>query len=86
MGLLAPLKQVFSFTYKTKLDNDLYEHELDHVFVGVSDNKPVINQEEVASYRYVSTERLAQEIKKTPELFTVWFKILFNRVIQENIL
>ena len=31
MGMICDLKFKFNFTYKAKLDNNLYEHELDHV-------------------------------------------------------
>ena len=39
MGMACSLKEQFSFIYKAKLDNDLFEHELDHVFFGKS-NEP----------------------------------------------
>ena len=36
MGMICDLKFKFNFIYKAKLDNNLYEHELDHVFFGFS--------------------------------------------------
>ena len=35
MGMSCSLTEEFSFIYKAKLDNDLYEHELDHVLFGI---------------------------------------------------
>ena len=46
------LTEEFTFIYKAKLDNDLYEHELDHVLNGTTDLLPQINKEELADYKY----------------------------------
>ena len=54
MGMSCVLTEEFSFIYKAKLDNDLYEHELDHVLFGTTDLLPQINKEEVADYKYSS--------------------------------
>ena len=81
MGLSATLIKLFSFQYKADLDNNLIENELDHVFMGYSDALPNINKEEVESYRYASSNDLALEIKNSPEIFTAWFKLLFEKVL-----
>ena len=36
MGIETPLYETFSFIYKAELDNNLTEHEFDHVFFGES--------------------------------------------------
>ncbi len=78
MGMSCNMKPVFSFIYRAELDHNLSEHELDHVLVGVSDDLPVINPEEVNSYKYMSLESLEQDIKLRPENYTEWFKICLN--------
>ena len=83
MGMESPLEKKFSFVYRADLDGDMIEHELDHVFFGVTNNLPEINKEEVASYRYVSTEDLQTEMNMFPDQFTEWFKMLFERVKME---
>ena len=80
MGLKADLVEVFNFTYKEPLDNELTEHELDHVFFGVSDDKPVINIDEVDDWKYISFNELQADIEKKPENYTVWFLKIFERV------
>ena len=80
MGIAADLKELFSFKYHAELDNELIEHELDHVFVGCSDEIPVPNPEEVAHYRYLKIAQLKKELSKHPEHFTAWFRLLFQRV------
>jgi isopentenyl-diphosphate delta-isomerase len=80
MGMSAPLEHKLSFIYKTPFDNGLTEHELDHVYFGTSDNLPLINTNEVDSYRYVSIPELKKEIAAHPENFTSWFKIVLEKV------
>lgn len=81
MGLVTPLRKVFEYTYYAKLDSDLFEHEFDHIFVGQTDELPVINPDEVANFRYVSLHDLQGEVDRYPERFTEWFKMLFNPVV-----
>ena len=34
LGFTAPIHKIFSFTYRALVENDLTEHEFDHVFAG----------------------------------------------------
>ena len=81
MGMECELKELFSFIYKADVMQGLTEHEFDHVFVGVTDATPIINKDEVESYRYATIEDIKSEIEKHPENFTAWFKIAFNQLI-----
>ena len=80
MGLKAELREVFSFKYIQELENNLTEHEYDHVFVGYSDELPVPNPDEVMDYKYISYQDLLQEVAESPEKFTAWFKMIYERV------
>ena len=79
MGLYCQAKPLFHFIYRSEFSNSLIEHELDHVCVGYSDQLPNINDDEVASYRYISTDALEFELKAYPEHFTVWFRICYEQ-------
>lgn len=80
MGFDCHFSEAFSFIYKAPFSNELTEHEYDHVFIGISDMKPVLNKEEAASYRMVKIEDIRNEMNEDPEKFSVWFKIAFDRV------
>ena len=84
MGMSCALTEEFTFIYKAKLDNDLYEHELDHVLFGTTDLLPQINKEEVAGYKYSSFQDIQQEMNDYPEKYTAWFKICFDEVIKKR--
>ena len=82
MGLKAELTEKFHFIYREPLDNDLTEYELDHVFVGVSNQVPNINTNEVLSYKYIAYDDLKKDIETNPDNYTVWFLKIVDRVNQ----
>jgi len=83
MGFNTDLKEVFSFVYKAPFDNGLTEHELDHVMVGYYENEPKINKDEVEAYRWMTLEDVKTDIEKNPQIYTAWFKIIFNESYQK---
>ncbi|MDB0599930.1 isopentenyl-diphosphate Delta-isomerase [Tenacibaculum maritimum] len=78
MGFTCELEEVFWFIYKAPFDNGLTEHELDHVMIGRYNDKPIINKEEVAAYKWMRLEEVKEDIKKKPAIYTEWFKIIFK--------
>ncbi len=76
MGFDCKLQKIFHFIYCRPLDNQLTEHELDHVFIGFYDDKPKINKEEVENYQWINPVELFDSIKNNPSLYTEWFKII----------
>jgi len=80
MGMYAKLKEIFHFIYREPIDNKLTEYELDHVFVGISDEQPNINTNEVLNWKYVAYSELKKDIGKAPEKYTVWFLKIVERV------
>ena len=79
MGFTAELKELFSFIYKAPFDNGLTEHELDHVMIGYYNEAPQINPEEVESWKWMSIEAVKEDMEVHPEIYTVWFKIIFDK-------
>jgi len=79
MGFVCELKELFSFIYKAPFDNGLTEHELDHVMIGTYQDAPVINPEEVESYKWMTLEAVKNDMEKQPEIYTEWFKIIFDK-------
>lgn len=81
MGMVCDLQYLFNFTYRADFEDGLTEHELDHVFFGLSDKLPLINRSEVESYRYVDLNSLKTDIELHPELYTAWLKICLEKVM-----
>ena len=78
MGIKTSLRKVYNFIYKAELDNQLTEHEFDHVFYGVCDNDPILNKDEAEDFKWVDMETLNNDIMKNEDNYTVWFKIAFE--------
>ena len=83
MGFVTEIKEVFSFIYKAPFDNGLTEHELDHVMVGSFEDAPNINKEEVESYKWMTLEDVKSDIENNPEIYTAWFKIIFDKSFEK---
>ncbi len=82
MGFVVPLTETTSFIYKAPFDNGLTEHEYDHVLVGRYNKEPQLNKEEVASWKWMSLSDIEKDINDNPEIYTEWFKIIFNKFQQ----
>ncbi|MFI5148183.1 MAG: isopentenyl-diphosphate Delta-isomerase [Bacteroidia bacterium] len=74
-GIVTELRKKFSFIYHAPLEQNLFEHEYDHVFTGICNREPLLNKEEASAYRWISLSDLKKEMKDYPERFTAWFKI-----------
>lgn len=78
LGIKTKLTSKFNFIYKADVGNQLWEHELDHVFIGEFEGDFHLNKGEVEEIRYLSKENLEREMKENPEHFTEWFKIILK--------
>ncbi len=79
MGFTTALEERTTFIYKAPFDNGLTEHELDHILVGYYEADPEINPEEVASWKWMDLELVREDIQNNPEIYTPWFKIIFDK-------
>ena len=78
MGMEAELEFVLKFQYKVDFDNGLIEHELDHVFIGFSDETPHLNTDEAMAFHWANLNQLKKDIRMSPENYTFWFKLIMN--------
>lgn len=80
MGFDTPLMFVTSFIYKAAVDQRLTEHEFDHVYIGSYNQHPVINETEVAAWKFTDLAELEHDLLVNPDHYTVWFKIIYSKV------
>tara|TARA_B100000929_G_scaffold207820_1_gene165628 strand:- start:313 stop:828 length:516 start_codon:yes stop_codon:yes gene_type:complete len=79
MGIVTKLQALLSFIYKAEFDNGLTEHEFDHVLIGKYNKDPIINELEVCDWKWIDLDLLRKDIIDNPEIYTVWFKIIFEK-------
>lgn len=82
MGFTCDLKKIFSFIYKIDLENGLFEHEFDHVFIGKYDGDFIPNPFEVSETKWMSLEAIEEDVANNPDNYTFWFKTLLPEVIK----
>jgi len=81
MGIDCELKEIFAFKYKAKLDHELYEHEIDHVFIGTFDGDPSPDPREVEEWKWVTVNELLPNVKLNPGHYTFWFRAALEKVL-----
>lgn len=84
MGIACETNFAYKFLYQTKLEHGLTEHELDYVFIGICDDKPVINSSEVSDWKFISLADIRRDLIKNSEAYTFWFKEIINHPMLES--
>ncbi|MDX1627906.1 MAG: isopentenyl-diphosphate Delta-isomerase [Fulvivirga sp.] len=79
MGISLNLQFAYKFQYKANVDG-LIENELDHVFLGETDQQPVINQNEASDWKYASIDAIKKDINHNAQNYTAWFKIIMQNI------
>ena len=82
LGISTEIEEKFHFIYKADVGQNLWEHELDYVFVGIYDGIFNLNPNEVSETRYISLIDLQKEILSNPDNFNEWFKIILNKYLE----
>jgi isopentenyl-diphosphate delta-isomerase len=82
MGMDCDMSYLFKFTYRAEFEDGLTEHEVDHVFFGSSDELPVINPDEVETFKYMDLDTLALDIDVNPSAYTPWLRICLDKVVK----
>ncbi len=80
IGLDAKPEFLYKFIYKAELDNNLTEFEYDHVLTCTSDDKPILNPEEVEDFKYIDAKSLMADIEENPASYTFWFKQIMENL------
>ena len=80
VGLHLPVQFLFKFQYQANYKQLGAEKELCSVFTGRCDDLPIVNDSEIADWRYVSFDKLQNDIDARPEKYTPWFKTELKRI------
>ncbi|PRD48497.1 isopentenyl-diphosphate Delta-isomerase [Sphingobacterium haloxyli] len=83
MGIKCDLKLVYSFIYNEPVENNLIEHELDYVFIGQTNQNPVLNKNEASDYKWMKTTEILSDINENPSHYTVWFRQAFPELLSK---
>jgi isopentenyl-diphosphate Delta-isomerase len=80
MNITCQLTKIGALYYQTKLSNDLFEHEYDHIFQGFYPNDSCdFNPEEVSAVKWLPLASLKETINQNPEQFTPWLALILTK-------
>lgn len=86
MGIDTQPTYAYKFIYRIDLDNNLIEHELDYVFIGMYDRQPNINVREVESWKFASLREIKEHVLNNPTAYTYWFRLIIMNPELETII
>ncbi len=82
-----PLIYLGSLVYRLELDNELVEHEFDHIYLSTAHEAPKsLNFDEVSEIRWCKLEDLKAELSAYPSRFTKWLPLIVDRIIESHAL
>jgi len=75
------LEYLFKIRYQTPYKNVGSENEIDAFFLarGIDEIHP--NKEEISDWKFLSLEKLEEDMKKNPEKYAPWFRIIFKKFL-----
>lgn len=80
LGLSCPLEYLYTFEYHARFGDEGSEREVCGVYVGTSDEPVRANRNEIDEWRFVTPAALDAEIEATPDRFTPWLKLEWERL------
>lgn len=83
LGMSAALEFVYKFSYQARFEDLGSERELCSVFLGRSQKAVKANETEIADWRFIPAAELTLALETTPEQFTPWFKMEWQRLNDE---
>lgn len=83
VGLDLSVRFLYQFQYQANYNHLGSENELCSVYVGKSDDVPIINSHEIADWKYIGLAELQKDVDSRPEDYTPWFKEELKRICQD---
>jgi isopentenyl-diphosphate delta-isomerase len=84
LGMSSELQFLYKFQYQARYGDEGSENEICWVYVGISDDEAQANPSEISDHRWVAPANLDAEMAATPEIFTPWFQMEWQRVRGEH--
>jgi len=83
LNVSATLEFVYKFSYQARFGEAGSENEMCSVFLGRLDGEPNANATEIEAMRFVTAGHLSDELAATPDKFTPWLKLEWQRLSEE---
>lgn len=84
-GIKAKLRLHHQFIYQAKYRHLGSEYEHDAVFLGVSNQPPKPDKQEIKAWQYISLKTLRADIKAHPDQYGPWLKLIVKKIRPSDI-
>ena len=78
MGVRCEVKPLFTAHYRAAVSNGYIEDEVVHVFGGTYEGLIAPDPVEVSEWKWMPLAKLAEDMMRRPELYTIWFRHYFR--------
>ena len=83
LNVSCNIEELYSFIYMSKYNDDLFEYELDHVFIGEYNGEVKLDKNEASEYKWIDIKELSDDLVNNPNKYATWFIICAPIVIKE---
>ena len=80
LGISVPLQYLYNFIYQARFVDEGSENELCSVYIGRSNGPVIIDESEIATWRFIDIRNLESELNDHPGRFTPWFKMQWEQL------
>jgi isopentenyl-diphosphate delta-isomerase len=80
LGISVPLQYLYKFIYQARFVDEGSENELCSVYIGRSNGPVIIDESEIATWRFIDIQNLESELIDHPGRFTPWFKMQWEQL------
>ena len=85
LGISTALSYLYKFQYHARYHQVGSEWEMCSVYIGKSNDPVVVNPNEIAGWKYIKPNDLTRELAKSPERYSPWFKMEWERLMLEHV-
>jgi isopentenyl-diphosphate delta-isomerase len=83
LGFDCEITKVFDLIYYAELENNFFEYEYDHIFVGRYDGSPAPDPDEVEDWKWVDVRTLAGDLRENPHVYSYWLRASFEQLLEK---
>jgi len=83
LNLKTELSYLFKFQYQEPFEDKGAEYELCSVYIGRSQGDVLVNETEIAAWKYIPVEELEADMQSNPQHYTPWMKMEWARMRKE---
>jgi len=83
LGLETKIDYLYKFKYHASWKDEGSEFELCSVYIGKSNDAPLVNKTEIDEWKFISRDELNIELEKNAGSYSPWFKMEWKEILEK---